>query len=308
MLQDDRPRRPLLRYPGAKNQLAAWILAHIPQDHDTYNEPYVGSAAVLTAKGRSPLEAVNDASGDLINFLITLRERPDELIGKLRFTFWSSAELTLAVQPCSDPLERARRFYVRCYMAIRPFDKWPAFRRQKVLGRGRDGTSSPMSSAAQLFMDLEHLWWYAERLRGVSIEQMEALDFIQLYDHPRAVFYVDPPYVLDTRSRQTKIYQEDSMTGGDHEALADVMNGIQGMALVSGYATNRDGSANELYADLFDQRGWRRIDRQARIDGGGSRTESLWLSPSLTDALAREVRQETANLRQRYPLLYLEER
>lgn len=308
MVHGERPKRPLLRYPGAKNQLAAWILSHIPDDHDTYNEPFAGSAAVLLAKERSPMETVNDTSGDLINFLITLRERPDELVGKLHYTYWSSAEMELTFQPCDDPVERARRFYVRCYMTIRPFDKWPAFRRQKILGRGKDGTSSPMSSAARLFMDLDHLWWYAERLRGVTIEQMEALDFIRLYDHPRAVFYVDPPYVLDTRARRANIYPEDSMTDADHEALGNALNGIQGMALVSGYATNMDGRVNEVYADLFGHRGWHRIDRSARIDGGGSRTESLWLSPLLVDALEREINQQAANLRARYPLLFLEER
>lgn len=33
---------PLLKYPGAKNRLAPWIVSHIPP-HKVYCEPFLGS-------------------------------------------------------------------------------------------------------------------------------------------------------------------------------------------------------------------------------------------------------------------------
>ncbi len=51
--------------------------------------------------------------------------------------------------------------------------------------------------------------------------------------------------------------------------MAEVLHGLQGMVIVSGYACS-------LYDDeLFA--GWRRIERKALADGARERTEVLWL-------------------------------
>lgn len=39
----------VLKYPGAKNRLATWIIQHIPE-HKVYIEPYFGSGAVFFNK------------------------------------------------------------------------------------------------------------------------------------------------------------------------------------------------------------------------------------------------------------------
>lgn len=275
-----KTKRPLLRYPGSKNQLAEWIISHLPDDHDTYNEPFVGSAAIATAKERSPMETINDLSGDLVNMLIVFRDNKDELIKKIEQTYWSRSEWQLSFEAADEPVERARRFYVRCWMSIRPFDPRPSFRRQKKLSRGKTGKSSPMTPAARLFMDTDHLHHIANRLRGVAIENMDALEFIKMYDYDRALFYVDPPYPFSTRQRKNPVYPHDEMADSDHEKLFNVLDGINGMAVVSGYAC-------DLYADLYEAAGWKRVDQKARIDGGGEAIESLWLSPRTWQALKR---------------------
>ena len=272
---------PVLKYPGSKHSLAKWIIGHIPQ-HDTYCEPFSGSAAVLFAKSRSRMETINDLSGDVTNFFQVLREQRDELIELIKYTPWAAAEHEICLQPTDDPIERARRFYFRCWASIRPFAKNPSFRRQKVLSRGRNGDRSPMTTAARQFMRTDHLHWYADRLRGVGIEQMDGIELIKLFDYDRAFFYVDPPYPFDTRQNHN-LYAHDGMSNGDHERLAAALNNIDGMAIVSGYAC-------ELYRDLYEAQGWRRADRLARIDGGKSAVESLWLSPRVAQALVQERR------------------
>ncbi len=41
--------RAILKYPGAKNRLARWIVEHIPK-HKVYCEPFFGSGAVGIAE------------------------------------------------------------------------------------------------------------------------------------------------------------------------------------------------------------------------------------------------------------------
>lgn len=282
MLAADAPTRPALRYHGAKWRAASWIVACLPVEHDVYIEPFGGSAAVLLNKTRSTIEVYNDLDGEVVNFFRMLRERPDDLVRALHWTPFAHAEKKLSHEPTDDPLEAARRFYVRSYLTISgPTAQWNSgWRRQKKLSRGRNGRSN-MKPAATSFMELEHLYQVAERLRGVIIEQENALDLIRRYDHARAAFYVDPPYVAETRKRWKASAYKHEMTDTQHRELAAVLQACTGMVILSGY----DG---DLYRELFPD--WHRLDREFRTNGNtaGTATESLWLNDAARAALDRE--------------------
>ena len=53
----------ILKYPGAKNRLADWIVSFIPE-HKVYLEPYFGSGAVFFNKPKSKIETINDLDGE----------------------------------------------------------------------------------------------------------------------------------------------------------------------------------------------------------------------------------------------------
>lgn len=74
----------VLKYPGAKNRLAPWILGFIP-DHKAYLEPYAGSLAVLLNKKRSHIETVNDLDEEIVNFFRVLRDTPGALQQQLKY-------------------------------------------------------------------------------------------------------------------------------------------------------------------------------------------------------------------------------
>ena len=69
----------ILKYPGAKNRLAKWIVSHIPQ-HKIYVEPFFGSGAVFFNKEKCYNEIINDIDDDIYNFFKNLREKPEKLI------------------------------------------------------------------------------------------------------------------------------------------------------------------------------------------------------------------------------------
>lgn len=264
------PSRPALRYHGAKWRLAPWILSHMPA-HEVYVEPFGGSAAVLLRKSRSLIEVYNDLDGEVVNFFRVMRDCPGRLIEQIRWTPFAHAEWQLAFEPDGDPLEAARRFFIRSYMSIAgPTAQWgTGWRRQTTYSRGANGNNS-MTPAAVSFAKVEHLYQVGERLRGVIIEEMPALEVIERYDGPEALFYLDPPYVPQTRSKWAGHAYREEMDEAGHAQLLERVHSIEGMALISGY---RCTLYDEQLAD------WRRVDKTARVNGQSNAVESLWISP-----------------------------
>jgi DNA adenine methylase len=235
------------------------------------------------------METLNDASGDIVNFFRVFRDNENELIRKIELTPWSTEEYECCRQPVDDPLERARRFYFNVWASIRPFDKTRSFRRQKKLPV-KDGGNGASTPAARLFARTDHLYELAHRLRGVVIENLDALAFIGMYDYHKAFFYVDPPYPFKTRQRGTlPTYpvefadnHKDERDYLAHKGLADTLNAIDGYAVVSGYDC-------DWYREFYEEAGWKREDKEARINGGINMvTESIWISPRTWQALIAE--------------------
>lgn len=301
----DAPARPALRYHGAKWRLAPWILSHFPPlaTYDVYVEPFGGSAAVMLRKERSPIEVFNDLDNDVVTFFRVLRDCPDDLIRGIELTPFARREWEAAGEPTDNPVEQARRFYVRSYGSIAgPTAQWrTGWRRQKTLSLRADGTGA-MTSAARVFASTSHLHVVAERLRGVFIEASDALDLIRDYDGDRALFYVDPPYPAAVRKAWATTAYQHELSDDDHRELAAVLNACRGMVILSGYDS-------DLYRELFPSSMWVTVSRPARTNGRGSSMETLWLNQAVQGAIAAaaEVARAIAAGRaaeeaERYPL------
>jgi DNA adenine methylase len=264
--------RPAFKFHGSKYMLSKWIISHFPP-HDCYVEPYGGSAGVLLRKSRSWLEVYNDKDNQVVNFFRVLREQAADLVRVIELTPYAKMEWALSLEDDPDPVESARRFYVRAYMNLAGATaQWNSgWRRQKVVSKRPNGTNQ-MTPAAITFMNVSHLYAIADRLRGVQIECDDAVEIIQRYDSEGALFYVDPPYVASTRGRWKSHAYRYEMTDEQHCDLATVLRGARGMVAISGYRC-------ELYDDLYP--GWLRVDKRVRVNGPGHAVESLWLSPAL---------------------------
>lgn len=83
--------------------------------------------------------------------------------------------------------------------------------------------------------------------------------------------YLDPPYVLSTRTKKS-IYAFE-MSDDDHRQLLSLLVAIEALGvkfMLSGYR-------NAMYDDVAGKQGWRRVDFQA-MTRGGMRTESVWMN------------------------------
>jgi DNA adenine methylase len=271
-------KTPLLKYPGSKWSLAEWIISHFPP-HTTYLEPFFGSGAILFNKAPSQVETINDIDGDIVNLFRVIREHPEELARLVYFTPWARDEysniLTSASVPetfihSGDPLEDARRFLVRCWMAFGAHTSDRSGWASDVQGKQRANIAKRWLRIPNLI----HL--VADRLRGVQIENQPALQIIERYRFSQVLIYADPPYVRSTRN--SRAYKHE-MTDADHMELLDALDKHPGPVFLSGYDC-------ELYNSRLGY--WRRESARGTAMGYKPREEVLWINP----VAARQVNEK----------------
>ncbi|MCL8207075.1 MAG: DNA adenine methylase [Actinomycetia bacterium] len=254
---------------GGKYSHLDWLLPLLPATH-AYCEPFGGSAAVLLNRPPSPVETYNDLDGEVVNFFRVLRDAPEALIAAIALTPFAREELVRAVRDdpgTLDPVERARRFYVRARQTRTGLaqtaseGRWATCRRTSRRGMG--GAVSRWLASPDTLADI------AARLIRVQIEHRPAIDVIRRYDSPDTLFYCDPPYPHAVRGDR-KAYRYE-MSDADHEELAAVLHAVRGKVAVSGY---RCDLMDRLYGD------WRRVDAPPRTAHSVKtlRREALWVN------------------------------
>jgi DNA adenine methylase len=217
-----------------------------------------------------------------------LRDRPDELATRAALTPHSRAEYRACSVWIRDPnrepvddLETARRVWV-------------------CLNQGRAGVLrasgwrhyvNPAGSSSSM---PDYLAGYvgrmcpaAERLAGVTLESVAALDLIVKYGRePAALLYVDPPYLGSTRpgTYGKDAYRHELKTEAEHRELAEALRGARAAVVLSGYPSPLYDE--QLYPD------WHRVTFPASTGQGGTwenRTEVLWSNRPLDTARQRSL-------------------
>lgn len=253
---------PVFKYPGAKWRLARGIVSLLPA-HERYLEPFAGSAAVFFQKDPCPIETLVDADGEVINVFEVLRDDTmrERLVRLVRLTPWAEAELINAHEkpPTDDPVERARRFIVRCWMNVGSRQMGaPQFR---YTAAGGDSHDVPTRSWGDVPRRIEAA---AERLRNAQVLRGDALKEIAKHADARVLTYADPPYPRGVCSRR---YYRETMSDADHGRLLALLKAHPGPALVSGYAC-------QIYDDALG--GWQRLETRAFGQRGVARKEVVW--------------------------------
>ena len=266
---------PIMRYHGAKFRLAPWIISFFPK-HDCYVEPFGGAAGVLMQKERSYAEVYNDMDGEIVNVFQVLRDNimSERLIELCVMTPFSRDEFELSYEPSSDPVEQARRTLLRA-----------------EAGFGSGGSTGHntgfRSDSKRAYSLAAHIWAkyperiraFCERLSGVIIENRPAVDIITANDSESTLFFIDPPYVLDTRIlSRGKVYRHE-MTDDDHAHLLETLLQVKGHVVLSGYT-------HPIYDEALKD--WQRHSKKSRISSGrgtGIRHEHVWLNQACANNL-----------------------
>lgn len=262
------PSRPVLRWHGGKWLLAPWIIGHFPK-HQVYVEPFGGAASVLMRKERSYAEIYNDLDQSVVGLFRVLRsERAGDLVEALRLTPFARTEFAEAYLPTDDPVEAARRLVIRSFMGF------GSNGHNKLTGFRANSNRSGTTPAHDWVNYPDSLAMVVERLQGVTVESKDAKAVMAQHDGSQTLHYVDPPYVMATRSDAGADYAHE-MTDADHSELLTFIRALRGMVVLSGYPA-------PLYDEVLTD--WTRVERKALADGAKERTEVLWINPAAADA------------------------
>ena len=229
-------RSPLIWF-GGKSRLATKLIDFMPK-HITYVEPFGGACHVLAQKKRSRVEVYNDLDGEVVNFLLVVRDNPDRFYEAVKalpyarklYERWRSSPLP------GEPFDRAVRwFYLnRCGVPGAYKGNPGGWKYGKAFNYANTFRSS-----------CELIKPFAARLAKVYIEAKDFREIISKYDSPDTFFYIDPPYP----GREFRYSGE--FSDQDHFDLAGILSGIKGKVMVS-YGENT--VISWLYA------GWKRVE------------------------------------------------
>jgi len=229
-----------INYYGSKAKLAPQIVS-LMGAHKTYVEPFAGSAVVLLNKASCGLEVLNDLNHILVSYYLAIqnKELRKEVVRRLNDeSLYSRAEylyrrhqyhalIDNKPDELSDEeiIERA----VICFVSHNQ-----AFSGM-TLSRGWSHNVDGSDSESKHYrMKIEALEPVGERLNRVQIEWMDAVECIEYFDTPDTLFYIDPPYMMETRDEGAVGYEVEAEEGLHHRLL-NVLNSIEGKAIVSGY-------------------------------------------------------------------------
>lgn len=224
---------------GGKTYLADWIISLIPS-HTTFCEPFFGGGAVLFKKECQGIsEVVNDIDGHLINFwkvlqlphLFEIFKRHIEAIPFSQKEWQISHNLEECLgynELCNDGrVFRAINFFVNCRQSMGGMGKSFAPISKSRTRRGMNEQVSSWLSAVEGLPEVHN------RLKRILILNMNAIQVINNLDCPNCVFYLDPPYLPETRTAK-KVYKYE-MSLQQHIELLNVLENIKGKFILSGY-------------------------------------------------------------------------
>jgi DNA adenine methylase len=256
-----------IKYVGSKSRLTPMITSLIGPHH-CYVEVFGGSGVVLFSKSKSPVEVYNDLNNNLVALFRVLRDQAGDLQKLLELTLYSRSEWEEAAGILRNGAGVADLKIAWAAFVVYNQSMGGAF----TQGRGGWGFGKVRDATGDYFSRLPFIKNMQNRLHGVMIENRDFRDIIRDYDTPETFFYLDPPYVKETRSEPSAYFHE--MTELDHIDLVEMLCNIRGKMALSGYNHPVYKPLDKHYRKVIIP-----IKSQLRADGViVDREEIIWTS------------------------------
>lgn len=255
----------VIKYPGSKWNIAPRLVELIPEHH-SYVEPFFGSGAVLFNKQVSDIETVNDLDSDVVNLFRCIQKDSERLARLVMTTPFSREEYERQFEGCTSTLyasnfQRAAGFLIKCWQGhgFRT-NGYKVGWKNDVVGREKAYALWNWYRLPDWIIDI------TERLRKVQIENRPALEVIERFNYSQVFMYLDPPYMLGTRSGKQYMHE---MTDAEHEELLQMILQSRAKIMISGYET-------DMYNDYLS--GWEKKQFSSCAEHGKPRVETVWMN------------------------------
>ena len=274
----------MFSWPGGKGNFLAKRRNYIP-DSKKYAEPFAGAATYFFYKQPSPIEILNDIDMRIVNIFRVMQDKElfEELKYRINYTPYAVEEFAKAIKVLElgleNPVAYAWAFFVTKNQGFSGSSKSRA-RWSRTKNSMSDGLSNNVNSWLMRLQMFDAWRW---RLMRCQIDCRDAIEFIKYWDAPDMVFYVDPPYVLDTRTGGGKKLYVNEPDDEYHKKLIQTLLNVQGSVTLSGYP-------HIIYKSLVEN-GWFEYKFQTHVNislSNGTRgtskkkskrTEVIWINP-----------------------------
>ena len=166
--------------PAGKKKLANRLVALLPP-HETYVEPFAGSAAVLFAKEPSKVEVINDADLDIARAYRIIKGLTASQCERLAKMPWAGDEATFKGLITATPKDDVAWLHRFLYLTHFSYGKM----------RGKSFSPSTQGIQAKTASRVEQ---FAPRLKRVHVYGGDYEKVVRKYDGSKTVFFFDPPY------------------------------------------------------------------------------------------------------------------
>ena len=174
---------------------------------------------------RPKSEIVNDINGEVVNLFRMLREHPQEIARQFDWASSSRAEFRrlCAVNPDTlTDIQRAARFV---YLQTNAFGGKSATNATP----GQTGMVTPHHRARFHSARMRRLIEAAHRrLQGVHVDCLDWTVFLERYDGPFTLFYIDPPYWGHEQDYGKGLFERE-----DFARMAGMLRSLKGRFILS---------------------------------------------------------------------------
>ena len=275
--------RQVFKWYGGKGNagIREWIIKNLPRTDfiHIYCEPFLGSGSIFLSQEPYKIEVLNDLDKEVVNFFLVCQNKVlfEDFYYRISFTPYAIEEFKRALNILKNSkiedtpsIEHAWAFFVVQNQGI----SGQVYSSSSPGGWGRSFTSRA-NNASWWNVVIKRLESFSNRIKQAKILCMDALDCIRQYDSEHTLFYLDPPYVAETRGKSsTSIYTHET-SFLLHERLVNTLLQLKGNCALSGYD-------NIIYKRL-EENGWNKISRKTivtprrRGQKSVEKEECLWI-------------------------------
>jgi DNA adenine methylase len=240
-----KPAKPFLKWAGGKRQLLEHLRARVPENHNTYHEPFIGGGALFY--DLAPKKAVlADFNLRLVRTYCAIRDNPEAVIARLA-TYPNEKRFFLKM--------RARDIDSECDEELAA---WMIFLNKTGFNglyrvNRKGGFNVPFAGYKNPnICDSVNLLAASKRLQGVSVLYE---DFRSLEDRvkPGDFVYFDPPYVPASNTASFTAYTKNGFGLEDQAELRDMARRLKEKGVSVLLSNSSVPEVHALYAEGFER-------------------------------------------------------